>query len=186
MEFPRQEYWSGLPFPSPGDLPDSGIKLRSPQWQADSLPLSHEGSPSRQITQLLCCKNEDKGFLLDGNDFRFYSANQVLCDLRKLILPWNVFLHLLLLLLLLSHWVLLDPFATPWTIARQASLSMGFPRQEYWNGLPFLSAGNLPKSGIEFTSSACQADSPGLSHLGSPSSSIGIALITENLQVRLL
>ena len=38
--FPRQEYWSELPFPSPGDLPDPGIKLVSPAWQADSLPLS--------------------------------------------------------------------------------------------------------------------------------------------------
>ena len=44
MGFPRQEYWSGLPFPSPGDLPDSGIKPASPAWQADSLPLSHQGS----------------------------------------------------------------------------------------------------------------------------------------------
>ena len=38
MEFSRQEYWSGLPFPSPGDLPDPGIKPRSPALQADSLP----------------------------------------------------------------------------------------------------------------------------------------------------
>ena len=38
MEFSRQEYWNGLPFPSAGDLPDSGIKLRSPALQADSLP----------------------------------------------------------------------------------------------------------------------------------------------------
>ena len=45
MEFPRQEYWSGLPFPSAGDLPDPGIKPRSPAWQADSLPLSHQGIP---------------------------------------------------------------------------------------------------------------------------------------------
>ena len=37
MEFSRQEYWSGLSFPSPGDLPDSGIKLRSPALQADPL-----------------------------------------------------------------------------------------------------------------------------------------------------
>ena len=44
--FLRQEYWSGLPFPSPGDLPDPGIKLVSPALQADSLPLSHQGSPS--------------------------------------------------------------------------------------------------------------------------------------------
>ena len=36
--FPRQEYWSGLPFPSPGDLPNPGIKTRSPGLQADSLP----------------------------------------------------------------------------------------------------------------------------------------------------
>ena len=40
--FPRQAYWSQLPFPSPGDLPDPGIE---PMWQADSLPLSHQGSP---------------------------------------------------------------------------------------------------------------------------------------------
>ena len=36
--FSRQEYWSGLPFPSPGDLPDPGIEPRSPVWQANSLP----------------------------------------------------------------------------------------------------------------------------------------------------
>ena len=38
MGFSRQEYWSGLPFPSPGDLPDPGIKPRSPTLQADALP----------------------------------------------------------------------------------------------------------------------------------------------------
>ena len=37
MELPREEYWSGLPFLSPGDLPDPGIKSRSPSLQADSL-----------------------------------------------------------------------------------------------------------------------------------------------------
>jgi len=37
MEFSRQEYWSGLPFPSPGDLPNPGIKPRSPALQADAL-----------------------------------------------------------------------------------------------------------------------------------------------------
>ena len=36
MRFPKQQYWSGLSFPSPGDLPDPGIKPRSPVWQADS------------------------------------------------------------------------------------------------------------------------------------------------------
>ena len=38
MEFFRQEHWSGLPFPAPGDLPIPEIKLRSPALQADSLP----------------------------------------------------------------------------------------------------------------------------------------------------
>ena len=38
MGFSRQEYWSGLPFPSPGDLPDPGIEPGSPTLQADSLP----------------------------------------------------------------------------------------------------------------------------------------------------
>ena len=43
MEFSRQEYWSGLPFPSPGDLPYPGIKPRSPALQADSLPSEPSG-----------------------------------------------------------------------------------------------------------------------------------------------
>ena len=42
--FSRPEYWSGLPFPSPGVLPDPGIEIRSPALQTDSLPLSHWGS----------------------------------------------------------------------------------------------------------------------------------------------
>ena len=44
MGFPRQEYWSVSPFLSPRDLPDPGIEPDSPAWQADSLPLSHQGS----------------------------------------------------------------------------------------------------------------------------------------------
>ena len=43
MGFPRQEYWSGLPFPSPGDLPDPGIE--HPTSQADSLPTEPPGKP---------------------------------------------------------------------------------------------------------------------------------------------
>ena len=46
MEFSRQEYWSALPFPPPGDLPDGEIQLlRLLHWQADSLPLCYLGSP---------------------------------------------------------------------------------------------------------------------------------------------
>ena len=48
--------------------------------------------------------------------------------------------------------------ATPWTVARQAPLSMGFSRQEYWSGLPFSSPGHLPHPGIKHGSPALQAD----------------------------
>ena len=41
-----------------------------------------------------------------------------------------------------------DSFATPWTVARQAPLYMGFSRQKYWSGLPFPSPGDLPDPGI--------------------------------------
>jgi len=48
----RQEYWSGLPFPSSGDLANPGIKSPLPaigkHWQVDSLPLSHLGSPTME------------------------------------------------------------------------------------------------------------------------------------------
>ena len=43
MELSRQEYWSGLPFPSPGDLPDPGVDPGSPTLQADSLPSEPTG-----------------------------------------------------------------------------------------------------------------------------------------------
>ena len=49
-------------------------------------------------------------------------------------------------------------FATPWTVAYQASQFMGFSRQEYWSGLPFPSPGDLPDPGIEPRSLALQAD----------------------------
>ena len=45
MEFSRQDYWNGLPFPSPGDLPDPGIKPGSPALQADALPSEPPGKP---------------------------------------------------------------------------------------------------------------------------------------------
>ena len=45
MGFSRQEYWSGYPFPSPGDLPDPGIKPGSPALQLDSLPTELQGKP---------------------------------------------------------------------------------------------------------------------------------------------
>ena len=49
-------------------------------------------------------------------------------------------------------------FATPWTVAYQTPLSLGFSRQEYWSGLPFPSPGDLPNPGIESGSPLLQAD----------------------------
>ena len=55
----------------------------------------------------------------------------------------------------LSH---VQLFGTPWTVAHQAPLFMGFSRQEYWSGLPFPYPGDLPDPGIEPMSSTLQAD----------------------------
>ena len=62
---------------------------------------------------------------------------------------------------LLSH---VQLFVTPWTVALQASLSMGFSKQEYWSGLPFPSPGDLSDPRIKPASPALQADSVHLSH----------------------
>ena len=53
---------------------------------------------------------------------------------------------------ILSHFSRVQLFVTLWTVAHQASLSMGFSRQEYWSGLPCPSPGDLPDTGIKPTS----------------------------------
>jgi len=50
MALPRQQYWSGLPFPSPGGLPDPGIKPGSPALQADSILTELQGKPKNLLT----------------------------------------------------------------------------------------------------------------------------------------
>ena len=54
MGFPRQEYWSGLPFPYSGNLPNPGMEPVSSALKADSLPLSHLGSPLLLFSPTLC------------------------------------------------------------------------------------------------------------------------------------
>ena len=53
MRFSRQGYWSGLPFSSPGDIPNPGIEPRSSALQADSLPTELQGKPS-EFTHVAC------------------------------------------------------------------------------------------------------------------------------------
>ena len=96
-----------MPLPSPGDLPDLGIKPVSPALQAGSL-------------------------------------------------------------LLYTHARLCPSLEIPQTIVHQAPLSKGFPRQEYWNGLPFPSSGDLPNPGTEPKFPALQADSLPLVHWEAP------------------
>ena len=70
---------------------------------------------------------------------------------------------------LLSHFSCVQLFVTLWTIAHQAPLSLGFPRQEYQSVLPFLPPGDLPHSGIKpasLHSPALQEDALLLSHQG--------------------
>ena len=69
---------------------------------------------------------------------------------------------------MLSRLSCIQLFVIPWTIACQAPLSMGFSRQEYWSGLPFLSPGDLPDPGIEPASPTLQADSLPSEPLGFP------------------
>ena len=105
MGFSRQEYWSRLPFPSPGNVPKPGIKPRSPALQADSLPIETPGKPK---------------FIYSGTERERESVCVCVCVCVRVRA--------------LSH---VQLFATPWTVACQASLFMEFSWQEYWSWLPF-------------------------------------------------
>ena len=72
MGFSRQEYWSGLPFPSPGDLPDPGIKPRSPTFQADALTSEPPGNLHRTI-QFRFFSNTEWGVGLDYHDIVWFA-----------------------------------------------------------------------------------------------------------------
>ena len=78
--FSRQEYWSGLPFPSPGDLPNSGIEPRPPTLQADSLPTESQGKS----------KNTGVGSLfLLHRIFPIQDSNQGLLHCRQILFQLN-------------------------------------------------------------------------------------------------
>ena len=84
--------------------------------------------------------------------FKIYSLNTVLSYIIVYVCVYVLFS------------VMSNSFVTPWTITRQAPLSMGFSRQEYWSGLPCPPPGDLPNPGIECKSPAWQADSLLFSH----------------------
>ena len=120
--------WVAIPFHSPGDLPNPGIEPRFPALQADSLPAEPPGKP----------KNTGVGSLsLLQRIFSTQESN------------WGL-LHCRQILYQLSYQV------SP--VACQAPLSVEFPRQEYWKGLPFPSPGDLPHPGVVPGSPALPAE----------------------------
>ena len=105
-------------------------------------------------------------FSVHGNDSSF--AEVFSLKKKKSKYPHPSLLHLSYRLsCTLSHFSHVWLFSTPWTVAHQAPLSMGFSRQEYWSGLPCPSQGDLPNLGIEPRSPALAGKSLPLSHLGS-------------------
>ena len=145
MRFSRQEYWSGLPFVSPGDLPDPGIKPRSPVLVGGFFPLSQQGSPG----------GEGAGRLTQWESVRL-SCPQGSSHLRQkapLLGSLNVRCFIWQAKEPTIHWMS-NSFATPWTITCQAPLFLGFSRQEYQSGLPCPPPGNLSHPGTEPASPA--------------------------------
>ena len=85
------------------------------------------------------------GSFIDELKFKFRKASCV----RPVYVQICIFL-----LLLFSYWVVSNAFSTPWTIARQAPLSVKFHKWEYWSGLPFSSSGDLPDPAMGLASPA--------------------------------
>ena len=69
-EFSRQGYWNGLPFPSPGDLPNPGIEPRSPTLQADSLPAEPPGGQPQMSPKLVKCPLGAKSAPVEHDEYR--------------------------------------------------------------------------------------------------------------------
>ena len=128
MRLPRQEYWSGLPFLSPGDLPDPGIELesltcpalagrfftaaaaKSLQSCSTLCDLIEGSSPGSPIPGILQARTLEWVAISFSNAWKWKVKGKSLNRIRLL--------------------------ATPWTAAYHAPPSMGFSRQEYWRGLP--------------------------------------------------
>ena len=140
IQFSRQEYWSGLPWPPLGALATQGLNLHFLHllhWQVGSLPLALPGNPSEdaaaaaakslQLCPTLCNP-------IDGSP----PGSPIPGILQARTLEWvaisfsNAWKWKVKVKSFSRVWL----FATPWTAAYQAPLSMGFSRQEYWSGSP--------------------------------------------------
>ena len=140
MGFSRKEYWSGLPCPSPADLPNPEIQPMSPgspavtgrffttstTWEAHFV-VAAAASKSLQLCPTLCdpIDGSPPGSPIPGI-LQAKTLERVAISFSS-AWKWKVKVKLL------SHVRL---FVIPWTAAYQAPLSMGFSRQEYWSGVP--------------------------------------------------
>ena len=148
MGFPRQEYWSVLPFPPPGDLPNAGIKPRSAALQVDSLLFEPPGKSQRMKTTPL------KGILLTHPTVLPRGTVPAVWD-DKWVWMWTVAGGMDCVGIWSGQrgreqWrLVVSDFARllrPW----------GFSRQEDWSELPFPTPGDLPNPGIRLASPACR------------------------------
>ena len=162
MGFSRQEYWSGVLFPSPWDLSNSGIEPTS----AVSPVLAGRFYTIRATEEayLFCYCYCCYVALVVSNSVRPHRWQPTRLPVPRILqartLEWiaisfsNARKRKAKVKLLSPVWV----FVTPWTVAYQTPQSMGFSRQEYWSGLPFPSPGDLPDPGIKPRSPIFQAD----------------------------
>ena len=123
----------------------------------------HHGGPKKKRTRASVEGSPQPAALIQtqGGGFKILSPQNAVQSCKSGKSPVHA---------LLRHFSHVRLFATPWTVACQAPLSMGFSRQECWGGLPCPPPGDLPDPGIEPVSPvapALQADSLLLSHRGS-------------------
>ena len=124
-------------FPSPGDLPDPGIKLRSPALQADSLPSESWEKPLNDVTSNLFTHSSVLAWRIPGTA---EPGGLPSMGLHRVGHDWSD---------LAAAAAIYSETYSSCSVAHQAPLSMEFSRQEYWSGLSFPTAGDLPHPGIE-------------------------------------
>ena len=159
MEFSRQEYWIGLPFPIPRHLSDSGIKLALLHWHVDFLPLCHLWSFTKN-----CIKSQMSIIQSEVNQkeknthiwnlerwywWTYFQGMKKRCRHKEHTYRhegWGrkkrveqmeriTRKHINCVCMCAKSFHHAWHFATPWSVTHQTPLSMGFSRQEYWSGL---------------------------------------------------
>ena len=153
MGFSKQEYWSGVPLPSP-------------QFKAKHLYFSTKGTYHNRLLSQAGMKSQSSFVKLDikkmyGNENQFYLFSIFYFSIENGVC--------VCMLIRFSHARL---FLTPWTVALQAPQSVGFSRQEYWNGLSCPPLWDLPCPGIDPHLLHCTWDSFPTEPPGKPQNAI--------------